>query len=172
MFFDEVGDFDHFAYTAAENLVATLLADYTPEKGLGFFGLRLAYALEATRLAVPHLRAGGSITLTSGSAAFKGGPGWFLGAAVSGAVISIVKSLAVELAPLRVNAVAPGVVRSPLWAEMSEADREAMYQSLGAVLPLGRVAEVADVGKTFVQLMDQDYATGVVSVIDGGTTIA
>jgi NAD(P)-dependent dehydrogenase (short-subunit alcohol dehydrogenase family) len=77
----------------------------------------------------------------------------------------------VELAPIRVNVVAPGVVRSPLWSQVPEADREAMYDSIGRGLPLGRVAEVEDVAKAYLQLMDQDYATGTVSVIDGGTIL-
>jgi NAD(P)-dependent dehydrogenase (short-subunit alcohol dehydrogenase family) len=64
--------------------------------------------------------------------------------------------------------VAPGIVRSPLWSQIPESDREAMYNSIGPGLPLGRVAEVEDVAKAFLQLMDQDYATGTVSVIDGG----
>jgi len=59
--------------------------------------------------------------------------------------------------------VAPGVARSPLWSEVPEADREAMYDSIGCGLPLGRVAEVEDVAKAYLHLMDQDYATGTVT---------
>ncbi|MGG7464761.1 SDR family oxidoreductase [Plantibacter sp. YIM 135347] len=171
-FFDGIGEFDHFAYTAADNLRSVTIQDFTVEQGLSFLGLRLVHALDAVRLAVPHLRAGGSITLTSGTAAFKGGAGWVLGSAASGATISAAKSLAVELAPLRVNAVAPGVVRSPLWSQLSDADREAMYQATDASLPVGRVAEPEDVAKAFLALMDQDYVTGTVSVVDGGTLVA
>ena len=167
-FFDRVGEFDHFAYTAAENLVPLPLADYTPERGQAFLALRLVYAFEAIRLAVPHIRAGGSITMTSGTAAYRGGAGWLLGSAASGATISAARSLAVELAPIRVNVVAPGLVRSPLWSKLPEAEREGMFRTAGDALPLGRVAEVEDVAKAYIQLMDQDYATGTVSVIDGG----
>jgi NAD(P)-dependent dehydrogenase (short-subunit alcohol dehydrogenase family) len=171
-FFDDLGAFDHLVYTAGENLVGRPLADYSVEHAQEFFGLRLFHALEAVRQAVPHLSRTGSITLTSGTAAFKGGPGWTLGTAASGAVVSVARSLAVELAPLRVNVVAPGVVRSPLWDQLSEADREAMYTGLAASLPLGRVAEPDDVAKAFLALMDQDYVTGTVAVVDGGTLVA
>ncbi|MFJ3136606.1 SDR family oxidoreductase [Streptomyces sp. NPDC086843] len=170
--FDEIGTFDHLAYTAGENLTGLPLADYTVDRASTFFALRLFHAIEAVRLAVPHLAPGGSVTLTSGTAAFKGGPGWTLGAAVCGAVVSAARSLAVELAPVRVNVVAPGVVRSPLWSGMSEADREQMYAGLAASLPLGRVAEPDDAAKAFLALMDQDYVTGTVSVVDGGTLAA
>ncbi|MFI8166033.1 SDR family oxidoreductase [Streptomyces sp. NPDC085931] len=171
-FLDEIGPFDHFAYTAGENLTGLPLADYTVDRASEFFGLRLFHALDAVRLAVPHLAPGGSVTLVSGTAAFKGGPGWTLGAAVSGAVLSAARSLAVELAPVRVNVVAPGVVRSPLWSGMSEADREGMYAGLAASLPLGRVADPDDAAKAFLALMDQDYVTGTVSIVDGGTLAA
>ena len=171
-FFDEVGRFDHFAYTAAENFTGFPLADYAVERAQRFFALRLFHMLDAVRLAVPHLAPNGSITLMSGTAAFKGGAGWTLGTAVCGAVVSAARSLAVELAPLRVNVVAPGVVRSPLWSQMSEADRERMYTSLSASLPLRRVGEPEDAAKAFLALMDQDYVTGTVSVVDGGTLVA
>ncbi|WAM14935.1 SDR family oxidoreductase [Rhodococcus sp. JS3073] len=171
-FFHEIGQFDHLAYTAADTLISTPLEDYTPQSALTFFNLRVVYAFEAVRLAVPHLRPGGSITLTSGTAAFKGGPGWLLGCAAAGAIASSARSLAVELAPLRVNAVAPGVIRSPLWSGMTETEQQQMYADTGAALPLGRVGEVQDAAKAYIQLMDQDYATGVVSVIDGGTLLA
>jgi NAD(P)-dependent dehydrogenase (short-subunit alcohol dehydrogenase family) len=171
-FFEHVGEFDHLAYTAGDNLVPITLDVYTPEQGRAFLELRVVRALEAVRLAVPHLRAHGSVTLTSGTAAYRGGAGWFLGSAASGAIISAARSLAVELAPIRVNVVAPGVVRSPLWTGLPEADREAMFESVGAGLPLGRVAEVEDVAKAFLHLMDNDYLTGTVDVVDGGTLAA
>ncbi|MDQ1619650.1 MAG: hypothetical protein QOE19_2219 [Actinomycetota bacterium] len=109
------------------------------------------------------------MTLTSGTAAYRGGAGWFLGSAASGAIVSAARSLAVELAPIRVNVVAPGVVRSPLWTGLPEADREAMFESVAAGLPLRRVAEVEDVAMAFVHLMESDYLTGTVGVVDGGT---
>lgn len=171
-FFEWVGDFDHFAYTAAGHLVPTPLSEYTASASQAFFQLRLVAALDAVRMAVPHFRPGGSITMTSGTAAFRGGTGWLLGSAVSGAIISAARALAVELAPIRVNVVAPGVVRSPLWNEVPEAEREAMYEAAGRAVNPGRVAEVDDVAKAYLQLMDQDYATGTVSVIDGGAILA
>jgi NAD(P)-dependent dehydrogenase (short-subunit alcohol dehydrogenase family) len=171
-FFEHVGEFDHLAYTAGANLVPITLDAYSPEQGRAFLELRVVRALEAVRLAMPHLRADGSVILTSGTAAYRGGAGWFLGSAASGAIVSAARSLAVELAPIRVNVVAPGVVRSPLWNGLPQADREAMFESVGARLPLGRVAEVEDVAKAFIHLMDNDYLTGTVAVVDGGTLAA
>jgi NAD(P)-dependent dehydrogenase (short-subunit alcohol dehydrogenase family) len=171
-FFAQTGEFDHLAYTAAGNLASTTVSEYTPEKALDFLGPRLISAFDAVRFAVPHLSENGSITLTSGTAAFKGGEGWLLGATASGAIVSATRSLAAELAPIRVNAVAPGITRTPVWSEIPEAEREEMYEAAGSSLPLGRVGDVEDVAKAYIQLMDQDYATGVVSVVDGGALIA
>jgi NAD(P)-dependent dehydrogenase (short-subunit alcohol dehydrogenase family) len=168
-FYETVGDHDHFVFTAGENLVPLPLADYTPQAGRTFFELRVVRALEALALAVPHLRTGGSVTLTSGTAAYRGGAGWTLGSAASGAVVSAVRSLAVELAPLRVNAVAPGVVRTPLWDRLGDTEREAAFSGTGSLL--GRVAEVDDVAAAYCHLMASDYVTGTVELVDGGTLL-
>jgi NAD(P)-dependent dehydrogenase (short-subunit alcohol dehydrogenase family) len=170
-FFDTVDTFDHLVYTAGENLSLMELGKYDIAAARKFFELRFFSAIEAAHLAVPHMTPTGSIVFTSGSAAFRPGAGWMLGAAVSAAAIAVTKALAIELAPIRVNAVAPGIVRSPLWNSVSAEDQAAMYRDLGATLPLGRVAEVEDVAKAYVQVMDQDYATGTVTVIDGGSIL-
>lgn len=171
-FFAEIGEFDHLAYTAGGELPGTVIADFSPEEAHAFFDTRLFRALDSVRAALPTLRASGSITLTSGTAAFRGGAGRLLGAAVSGAVISAARSLAAELAPIRVNVVAPGVVRTELWAGMTDEDRERLYAAAGSETLLGRIAEPEDVAKAYVQLMDQDYATGTVSLVAGGSVLS
>jgi NAD(P)-dependent dehydrogenase (short-subunit alcohol dehydrogenase family) len=85
---------------------------------------------------------------------------------------ALTRALAVELAPIRVNAVQPGVTRSPLWSGMTVADREQMYRDLGASLPLGRVGEVEDVAEGYLSLMTQPFATGTILTLDGGTLVA
>jgi NAD(P)-dependent dehydrogenase (short-subunit alcohol dehydrogenase family) len=171
-FFAAVGPFDHLVFTAAGTLAPMPVADYTAQAARDFFSLRLVAALDAVRAALPHLAPSGSITLVSGSAAHRSGAGWVLGAAASGAMISATRALAVELAPIRVNVVAPGVVRSPLWAGLSAAEQEAMYVGVGAAAPLGRVAEVDDVAKAYLYAMEQDYATGSEILVDGGSILA
>jgi NAD(P)-dependent dehydrogenase (short-subunit alcohol dehydrogenase family) len=170
-FFDSIGPFDHLVYTAGENLSLMKVADYDIDAARKFFELRFFCSIEAVHLAVPHINPGGSIVLTSGSAAIRPGAGWMLGAAVSSAVIAVTKALALELAPIRVNAIAPGVVRSPLWSSMSQDEQESMYEGLAGVIPLGRVAEVEDVAKSYVHVLDQNYATGTTTVIDGGSVL-
>ena len=109
--------------------------------------------------------------MTSGAAGARGGAGWSVAASICGAIEALTRSLALELAPLRVNAVAPGVVRSPLWRGMNDADREEMYQRVGDGLPAGRIGEVSDVARGYLYSMTQGWATGTVLRVDGGTLL-
>jgi len=170
--FAGLGELDHLVYTAGEPLALMPLSELDLDTAQAFFGLRYFGVLTAVRAATPHLRAGGSITLTTGTASARPGPGWAVAASICGAVEALTRTLAVELAPIRVNAVQPGVVRSPLWSGMSEADRERMYREVGASLPAGRVGDVEDIAAGYLSLMTQPYATGTILTLDGGTLVA
>ena len=166
----EVGDVDHLVYTAGEPLEMTALAELTPEVAIAFFQTRFIGALSAARVFGPRLRAGGSITLTSGTAAWSPGYG-VLPSSLCGAMNALTTALAVELAPIRVNAVAPGLIRTPLWDAMSEDDRQALYEQEAQRVPLGRVGEVADVALAYVYCMEQAFSTGTVLTVEGGTLL-
>jgi NAD(P)-dependent dehydrogenase (short-subunit alcohol dehydrogenase family) len=171
-FFAGTGEFDHLAYTAGDALVPCAIKDYTPGQARRFFDVRLFRALDTVRAALTALRPAGSITLTAGIAAYRGGAGALLGAAASGAVISAARSLASELAPLRVNAVVPGIVRTPLWSAMTQDEQDSLFTSAGSKTLLGRVAEPEDAAKAFLHLIDQDHVTGTASLVDGGGLLA
>src|SRR5947208_1542851 len=78
---------------------------------------------------------------------------------------------AVELAPIRVNAVSPGVVRTNLWQNMNSAEREQLFESVGKRLPVGRVGEAHDLAQAYLFLMKEEFATGQTVVVDGGTVL-
>ena len=166
----DVGELDHFVFTAGESLELAQLADLTPELITGFFATRFVGALSAVRAFAPHLSAGGSITLTSGSAAEQPEFG-ALPVSICGAMNALTTALAVELAPIRVNAVAPGVVRTPLWDALPDADRKTMYGEAAQRLPVGRIGEVGDVALAYVYCMEQTYGTGIVLKVDGGSVM-
>ncbi|WP_406186971.1 SDR family oxidoreductase [Streptomyces sp. NBC_01006] len=170
--FERVGAFDHLVFTAGEPLALMRLDELDIDAAREFFALRYFGALGAVAAAAPLLRPGGSVVLTSGTASSRPGPGWAVAASICGAVEALVRALAVELAPIRVNAVSAGVVRSPLWSRIEPAERERMYEQTGASLPLGRVGEVAEVAEAYVYLLRQSYATGTVLSVDGGTALA
>jgi NAD(P)-dependent dehydrogenase (short-subunit alcohol dehydrogenase family) len=166
----DLGELDHLVFTAGESLELAPLADLTPELITGFFATRFVGALSAVRAFAPHLRAGGSITLTSGSAAEQPEFG-ALPVSICGAMNALTTALAVELAPIRVNAVAPGVVRTPLWDALPDADRKTMYGEAAQRLPVGRIGEVDDVALAYVYCMEQTYGTGIVLKVDGGSVM-
>ncbi len=169
--FGGIGAFDHLVFTAGETLMLGSLVDTDVAAAQRFFALRYWGAFTAAKFGSPHLRTGGSITFTTGTAGRRPRSGWSLGASVCSAVEGLTRALAVELAPFRVNAVAPGLVKTPLWAGMTEANREALYGGAAAHLPVGHAGEADEVAASYLYLMRQSYGTGQVLVVDGGGSL-
>ena len=170
-FFTTLGAFDHLVYCAGENISLGDLAATDIASAREFFTLRYWGAVAAVKYGAPQIRQGGSIVLTSGIASKRPGKGWFLGASICGAMDSFVKAMAVELAPIRVNLVSPGVVKTNLWNSLSEADRNGLYNATAAHVPVKYVAEPNDIALTYLYLMKQPYGTGQGVVVDGGATL-
>src|ERR1700731_728906 len=135
-FFDAVGPLDHLVYTAGESLKLSPLAEGDIARARHFFELRYWGAFMGARWGHRQIRTGGSIVFTSGGAGARPGPGWSVAASICGAMEGLTRALAVELAPVRVNIVSPGVVKSPLWANMTEADCDVLFRQTGERLPL------------------------------------
>ncbi|MGW7679958.1 SDR family oxidoreductase [Kribbella sp. NPDC054772] len=161
-FFAELDPFDHLVFTAGEALTLLEVGSMDLAQARTAFELRYFGALGAVSAAVPKIRPGGSIVLTTGAAGDRPGPGWSVAASICGAMDSLTRALAVELAPLRVNAVKPGVVRTPLWRDALDYDETARH------LPVQRVGEPEDIAAAYVYLMNQPYATGSILTVDGG----
>jgi NAD(P)-dependent dehydrogenase (short-subunit alcohol dehydrogenase family) len=117
------------------------------------------------------IRSGGSIVFTSGTAGARPRSGWSLGASVCAAMEGLTRALAIELAPIRVNIVAPGMVKTPLWANVPGDQRENMYRQAAERLPVGHVGEAGEVAQAYVYLMEQTYITGQTLNVDGGGTL-
>jgi NAD(P)-dependent dehydrogenase (short-subunit alcohol dehydrogenase family) len=166
--FEQLGPFDHLVYSAGDSLQTAALVDMDLDTVRQVFGVRVFGAIAAVKNAVPYLRPGGSVVLTSGIASLRPQKGWVALASVCSAMEGLTRALAVELAPIRVNLVSPGLVRTPLWANLPEADREALYAVRGAALPVGYVGEAEDLAQTYLHLMTNRYVTGQTVVVDGG----
>jgi NAD(P)-dependent dehydrogenase (short-subunit alcohol dehydrogenase family) len=108
----------------------------------------------------------GSITLMSGLYSTRPAPGVGMAVAALGAVEGLTRALALDLAPIRVNAVAPGVIDTPLWDSFG-AQREAIL-ARGAKLPVGRIGRPEEVAAAVIFLMGNGFVTGAVLPIDGG----
>jgi NAD(P)-dependent dehydrogenase (short-subunit alcohol dehydrogenase family) len=169
--FARLGPFDHLVFTAGETLQLGSLATTDIDAARLFFTLRYWGAYCAAKYGSGSLRKGGSIVFTSGIAGQRPHAGWSLGASICAAMEGLTRALAVELAPIRVNIVSPGVVQTPLWLNMAETDRAALYQQTADRLPVGHVGEPAEIAEAYLYLMRQTYSTGQVLVVDGGAVL-
>src|ERR1700731_3774046 len=170
-FFQRIGDFDHLVFTAGDTLQLNELAATDLSKARHAFELRYWAALAAVKYASPHIRKDGSIVLTTGVAGRRPHKGWTVAASICGTIEALTRALAVELAPIRVNAVCPGVVRTNLWQSMNADAREQLYESVGNSLPVGRVGEPYDIAQAYLFLMQEGFSTGQTVVVDGGTVL-
>jgi NAD(P)-dependent dehydrogenase (short-subunit alcohol dehydrogenase family) len=166
--FEELGEFDHLVYTAGETLQIAPLKAMDISTARNFFELRYWGALTAAKAAQGKLRPGGSIVFTSGAAGARPYSGWSVASSICSAMEGLTRALAVELAPIRVNIVSPGVVKTALWRDMGEAAREALYASQAERLPVGHVAEASEIAEGYLYLMRQTYTTGQVLALSGG----
>ena len=170
-FFVNFGAFDHLIFTAGDSLQLHELADTDLKQARHAFELRYWSALAAVKYGSPQIRKGGSIVLTTGVAGRRPHRGWLIAASVCGTIEALTRALAIELAPIRVNAVSPGVVRTNLWQNMSPAEREQLFESVGKRLPVGRVGEAHDIAQAYLFLMQEEFGTGQTVVVDGGTVL-
>jgi NAD(P)-dependent dehydrogenase (short-subunit alcohol dehydrogenase family) len=169
--FERVGDFDHLVFTAGEPLAPAEFGKLDLDDARAFFEIRYWGALAAAKHASRRIRPGGSIILSSGQAGGRPAPGLSITASVCGAVEALARALAVELAPLRVNAVAPGVVRTALWDPIPEDGRETFYREAADATLARRVGEPDEIAQAHLYLMQNEFVTGTVMTIDGGAAL-
>jgi NAD(P)-dependent dehydrogenase (short-subunit alcohol dehydrogenase family) len=169
--FSKLGAFDHLVFTAGDKLYLSDLAAADLQQARSALELRYWAALAAVKYGAPHIREGGSVVLTTGIAGRRPRKGWVIAASICGSIEALTRALAVELAPLRVNAVSPGIVRTNLLQNMSAPERERLYESVGPSLPVGRVGEASEVAQAYLYLMQEAFATGQTVVVDGGAVL-
>jgi NAD(P)-dependent dehydrogenase (short-subunit alcohol dehydrogenase family) len=117
------------------------------------------------------IKPGGSLTLVSGFLSIRPRPNSAIVGAANGAIESLARSLALELAPVRVNAVSPGIIDTPIRAGMPEEARRDMLAKTAAGLPVGRVGVGEDIARQILAFMTIGFATGSIVYIDGGALI-
>jgi NAD(P)-dependent dehydrogenase (short-subunit alcohol dehydrogenase family) len=121
--------------------------------------------------ALRHAQVTGSVTFVSAASARAALPGTAVLAAANGAVERMVGPLAVELAPVRVNAVSPGVVDTPWWSFLPAEQRAEQFAAVAGGLPTGRVGTAEDVAQAIGYLIGASQVTGTVLPVDGGATV-
>jgi NAD(P)-dependent dehydrogenase (short-subunit alcohol dehydrogenase family) len=169
--FAEVGSIDHLAMTGPApgfgSFKDLLVANVKSEFEGKFWGQYLA-AQHAAKVLPAH----GSITFMSGAYSQRPVPGATSLAAVQGAIEGLVRGLAVDLAPLRVNAVSPGLTDTPLIRGIfGDTGSEKLYADTAQSLPARYVAKPEDIAQSYIYLMENKASTGSVIFPDGGYTL-
>jgi len=168
-FFSVQGEYDHVVISAAQTASGPVrqlpLVDAYAAMNSKFWGsYRVARAAKIAK--------GGSLTLVSGFLATRPSKTSVLQGAINAALESLGRGLALELAPVRVNTVSPGLIATPLWDKLAPDARDAMYAGAAQRLPARRVGQPEDVANAILYLAATPYATGSTVLIDGGGAIA
>ncbi|MCF0069124.1 SDR family oxidoreductase [Dyadobacter sp. CY261] len=169
--FEEISTLDHLVFTAGENLLLGNISETEIGTAREFFNLRYWGAFAAVKYAAPRMNAGGSFVLTGGIASPRPNAGWAIGASICAAMEGFTRAMAVELAPLRVNLVSPGIIRTNLWSGMGDTERDAFYENVANALPVRHVGEAEQVAQAYIYLMKQPFSTGQILVTDGGAVL-
>jgi NAD(P)-dependent dehydrogenase (short-subunit alcohol dehydrogenase family) len=165
-----LGAVDHVVTTASAR-ARGMIKDLTPETiALSLATKAIGPILLAKHLA-PIMPADGSFVLSSGTTAIRPTVGMLAVAGTNGAVDSITKGLAVELAPIRVNAVSPGTIDSGAYDGLGEERKAALFTSRSTTSPAHRVGTVDDIAAAVLFALTADFLTGVSIPVDGGETL-
>ncbi|HEY3481773.1 MAG TPA: SDR family oxidoreductase [Streptomyces sp.] len=170
-FFADLGQVDHVVVAVTGNTAAG------PFRTLPIQDLRaategkLVAQTVAAQAALRVLRPGGSLTFVTAGSSGAAIPGTAGLAAVNAAVEAMVPVLAVELAPIRVNAVSPGIIDTPWWDWMDADTRRQTFEAYAGNAPAGRVGQPEDIAGAIAYLIDGTFTTGVVLSVDGGSRL-
>ncbi|MBO0797304.1 MAG: SDR family oxidoreductase [Blastocatellia bacterium] len=170
--FTRIGQFDHLVLTMSGAKGAGMFLELDLEELRAGFESKFWAQIISAQAALPYLRPDGSITFISAISARMANPGTSGLAAINAAIEAMVPTLAVELKPLRVNAVSPGVIDTPWWDRIPENQRRALFERSIAKTPAGRIGRPEDVASAVVFLIENTFMTGAIIECDGGLRLA
>ena len=158
---------DHLMLTAGRPHYGRLL-DMDAAEVRRNLGQHLEMAIQVARHSAGKVRPGGTLVVMGGTGARRPGIGLGMASTVTAAMPALTASLALELAPVRVNLIAAGFVDTPLSASILGDELDNRRKQLRAKLPIRRVVEAADVAALAVHLMINTALTGATYDVDGG----
>jgi NAD(P)-dependent dehydrogenase (short-subunit alcohol dehydrogenase family) len=164
---ERVGQIDHVVSTASARARGKL-ADLDRDAVRLSFDTKVIGPLMLAKHLAPRITEGGSITIFSGVAAAKIAVGTLAVAITNGAADVLARSLALELAPIRVNAVSPGVIDTGAWDALGEEGKAEYFRDLGARNPARRIGTADDIAEAVLFAMTNTFLTGTTLRIDGG----
>jgi NAD(P)-dependent dehydrogenase (short-subunit alcohol dehydrogenase family) len=169
-FFKETGYFDHLIITAAGFVMGPFLT-MPINQAKEFFESKFWSQYLAAKYGAPYLHKGGSITFFCGVAGQKPFLHLASASAINAAIEGLTRALALELAPIRVNAISPGTVSTPVWDSIPEKERLKEFERTAEELPVKKIGKPEDIAKAVRYLIDCDFATGSIVYIDGGARL-
>lgn len=160
----------HVVYTAADPPGLGPLEETTTEGILRAAQMRMVSPIMLGKVAPRYMERTpqSSITITTGSTAERPDKGWAVIMYFAAGLHGLTRALATDLAPLRVNCVAPGYVDTLLWDGMGEEAKRGLLAELGGEMPLERVARAEDVAEAYLWLMEDANVTGTVASTNSG----
>lgn len=162
----ERGGVDHVVSTASARARGTV-GELSPEAILLSFHTKVVGPVMLAKHFAPSMPRTGSFVLFSGVAALEPDPGFLAVAATNGSVNVVTRSLAVELAPLRVNAISPGTIDTGAWDGLGE-KKNAFLEERSAANPVRRIGTAEDIAQAALFAMTNTFMTGVTLPVDGG----
>lgn len=172
--YEAVSDIDHVDHLVllAGSFVAGRVLDTDIDHLRRAFEERIWASIHVIRALGDKLSKSGSITLISGNLADRPNAyGTAVLAAASAAMEALARGLALELAPIRVNALSPGPINTPILGKALGEGRDAFVASLEQSLPLHRLGSAEEAGDAVVFLMSNTFMNGAVLNIDGGARL-
>ncbi|MEU0603642.1 SDR family oxidoreductase [Streptomyces sp. NPDC006393] len=163
----QVGGVDHVVSAASARARGTV-PELTPDAILRSFHTKVVGPVMLAKHFAPTMPEGGSFVLLSGVAALEPDPGFLAVAATNGAVNTVVRSLAVELAPIRVNAVSPGTIDTGAWDALGDQGKAELFGRLTRANPTRRIGTSEDVAHAILFALTNTFLTGVCLPVDGG----
>ncbi|MEA3056358.1 MAG: hypothetical protein QOD30_1790 [Actinomycetota bacterium] len=167
--FASIDHVDHVA-TLAGTHVAGNIADVDTDALRGPVDNRFWGPLFLCKHAAPKMTSG-SITICTGAGVGRPRAGGAIVSAAAGGSEVLARAMAVELAPIRVNVIRPGIVDTPLLDRMAGDRRDDMLAAMAKRIPLGRVAQAEEIAEAIIFLMTSAYVTGETLTIDGGFSL-
>jgi NAD(P)-dependent dehydrogenase (short-subunit alcohol dehydrogenase family) len=169
--FARIGPFDHLVLTMTGKGGGGAFASLDLQELRRAFDEKFWAHLTAAQASLGTLSSRGSITFVTGISARRVNPGGSGFAAINGALEVMTPTLARELAPRRVNAVSPGLIATPWYDGLPEAERRGAFEAAGRRLPVGRIGTPADVAQALLYLLATPFVTGSVIECDGGARL-
>lgn len=166
--FQALGSFDHLV-TAAAGTVRGKVTELDTTLARSMFESKYWGQYHCVKYGAPNMRSSGSIVLFSGWISRKPAVGVSTLAAVDAAIEALARTLALELTPIRVNAITPGMIDTPLWGtRLTPEQQREHFDNIAKSLPVGRAGTANDVAHAVMFLLENRFTTGSVLDIDGG----